>query len=150
MPAAGFTLLEIMLVLVIAGVLMAVAVPNFGPAVSRAQLHSATRDIASALRYSRGQALVRGREAEFELDVARRRYKVPGRSKSYSLPDPVRLSLYTAESETLSEGIGRIRFFPDGSATGGRVTLEVGGRKRRVDVSWLTGEIKVLEDDVDD
>lgn len=148
--SAGFTLLEIMLALVIAGVLAAVAVPNFGPAMARAQLYSATRDVASALRYARGQALVRGQEAVFELDVEHRRYKVTGRNKAYSLPDSVHLDLYTASSETASEGIGRIRFFPDGSATGGQVALAVGGRKRRVDVSWLTGEVKLREEDADD
>lgn len=142
----GFTLLEILLALVIAGVLMAVAAPNFGPAVARAQLYSATRDVASALRHARGQALIRGRDAEFELDVDRHRYRVTGRSKPFNLPNPVRLSLYTAESETVDEGTGRIRFFPDGSATGGRVTLEGGGQKRMVDINWLTGEVRIREE----
>jgi len=142
----GFTLLEVLLALVIAGVLMAVAVPNFGPAVARAQLYAATRDVASGLRHARGQALTRGREATFELDVDRHRYRVTGRKKAYTLPDPVRLSLYTAETETVDEGTGRIRFFSDGSATGGRVTLEGGGQKRMVDVSWLTGEVRIREE----
>jgi general secretion pathway protein H len=143
---SGFTLLEILLALVIAGALMAVAAPNFGPAIARAQLYSATRDVASALRHARGQAVIRGREAAFELDVDRHRYRVTGRNKPFTLPSPVRLSLYTAESETVDEGTGRIRFFPDGSATGGRVTLEGGGQKRMVDVSWLTGEVKIREE----
>jgi general secretion pathway protein H len=142
----GFTLLEMLIALVIAGLLMAVVTPNFAPILARAQLSSATRDVASALRHARGQALVRGRDAEFELDVDRHRYRITGRAKTYSLPSPLRLSLFTAETETVSEGTGRIRFFPDGSATGGRVTLEGGGQKRVVDVNWLTGEVKIRED----
>lgn len=148
--AAGFTLLEVLLALVIAAVLMAVAVPNLGPAVSRAQLYSAARDVASALRHARGQALVQGREAVFEIDVTRHRYRITGRDKVYGLPEPIHLSLYTAETELMDEGVGRIRFFPDGSATGGRVTLAGAGREREVDVSWLTGEVKLREDDGDD
>ncbi len=135
-----------LLALVIAGLLMAVSVPNFGPLLARAQLYSATRDVASALRHARGQALIRGREAEFELDVDRHRYRVSGRAKAYGLPSQVDLSLYTVATETVDEGMGRIRFFPDGSATGGRVTLQGGGQKRYVDVSWLTGEVKVREE----
>ncbi|MGZ8218211.1 GspH/FimT family protein [Methylomagnum sp.] len=146
MPAArGFTLLELLLALGLVALLMALAVPNFGPAIARAQLTSATRDVASALRHVRGQALMRGRDAEFELDIERHRYKVTGRNKAYSLPGGIGLSLYTAESETVDEGTGRIRFFPDGSATGGRVTLAGGGRKQVVDVNWLTGEVKIGE-----
>ena len=146
----GFTLLEMLLALVIAGLLMAVAVPNFGPPLLRAQMYSATRDVASALRHARGQALIRGQESTFELEIDKHRYRVTGRSKSYRLPTEVGLSLYTVETETVDEGTGRIRFFPDGSATGGRVTLDAGGQKRYVDVSWLTGEVKVREGDDED
>jgi general secretion pathway protein H len=144
--ATGFTLVEILLALVIASLLMAVAVPSFGPLLARAQLYSATRDVASALRHARGQALIQGREAEFELEVGQHRYSVTedrGRRKTYSLSDRIGLSLYTVETETVDEGTGRIRFFPDGSATGGRVTLTGGGQQRMVDVSWLTGEVKI-------
>jgi len=144
--AWGFTLLEMLLALVIAGLLMAVVLPNFAPLLGRAQLYSAARDVASALRHARGQALIRGKEATFELEIDNHRYRVTGRNKSYSLPGAVDLSLYTTASETLDEGTGRIRFFPDGSATGGRVTLVGGGQKRYVDVSWLTGEVKIRED----
>lgn len=146
----GFTLLEMMIAIVIAGLLIAVSVPNFGPMLARAQLYSATRDVASALRHARGQAMIRGKETEFELDIEQHRYKVNDRPKPFSLPSQVELSLYTALAETMSEAKGRIRFFPDGSATGGRVTLKGGGQKRQVDVSWLTGEVKVREDGGDD
>lgn len=146
----GFTLLEMLLALVIAGALMAVVLPNFGPAMAKAQLQSATRDVASALRHARGQALIRGREAEFELDVEHHRYRVSGRPKAYGLPGAVALSLYTAESETVNESLGRIRFFPDGSATGGRVTLAAGKEKRMVDVNWLTGEVRIRHGAEDD
>lgn len=135
-----------LLAMAIAAVVMAVAVPNFGPLLARAQLYSATRDVASALRHARGEALIRGRETEFELDVERHRYRVSGRAKSYALPEHIRLGLYTAATEIVDEGMGQIRFFPDGSATGGRVTLEGGGRKREVDVNWLTGEVRLREE----
>ena len=139
-----------MIALVVAGLLMAVAVPNFGPTMDRSRLYAATRDVASGLRHARGMALMRGRDAEFELNVDKHSYKVTGRAKPFSLPSQVRLSLYTTESETLDEGTGRIRFFPDGSSTGGRVTVVGGGQKRAVDVSWLTGEVKVRENPADD
>lgn len=142
----GFTLLEMLLALAVAAALTAVAVPNLTPLLNRAQLTSATRDIASGLRYARGQALAGAREAIFELDVNHKAYRVSGRQKHFSLPDGVRLSLYTAEQEAGEEGIGSIRFFPDGSSTGGRVTLEAAGKKRLVDVNWLTGEVVIRED----
>lgn len=141
--ARGFTLLEILLALTIAVLITAVAVPNFAPLLARAQLYSAARDIGSGLRFARGQALSRGRETEFELDVERHFYRVTGRNKPYKLSEHVRLSLFTADAEVAGEGVGRVRFYPDGSSTGGRITLDGGGQKRLVDVSWLTGEVRI-------
>jgi general secretion pathway protein H len=108
------------------------------------------RDIASALRHTRGQALINGKEAVFELDIDRHSYRLTGRPKTYPLPPEIKLSLYTSASETVDEGTGRIRFFADGSATGGRVTLRGGGQTRVVDINWLTGEVKQGEGDGDD
>lgn len=141
----GFTLLEMMLVLVIAAVLAAVAVPNMQPAIASMQLRAATQDVASALRHVRGQALQKGREAEFLLNVNRHFYRVAGRAKPYALPDSVKLSLFTADF-LMEEGQGSIIFYPDGSASGGRVTLEGAGKTRLVDVNWLTGNIVIREE----
>ena len=122
------------------------AVPNMQPALANMQLRAATQDVASALRHARGQALSRGREAEFSLDVHRHAYQVTGRRKPYILPASVKLGLFTAESELSGEGQGSIRFYPDGSATGGRVSLEAAGKKRLVDVNWLTGAVVIREE----
>lgn len=142
--AQGFTLLEIIVVMVIAAIAMATVAPNLQPAIAAMQLQAATRDVASALRHTRTQALGRGQEAEFLLNVRRHFYKVSGRAKPYALPDSVKLSLFTADF-LMDEGQGAIVFFPDGSATGGRVTLEASGKKRTVDVNWLTGAVTVRE-----
>lgn len=142
----GFTLMEMMLVLALATALVTLVVPNLGPLITRAQLYSAARDIASALRYVRGQALVQGRSTEFELAVRDHWYRISGRKKSYPLPAAIELGLYTAETETVDEGTGRIRFFPDGSSTGGRVVLQANAIKRQITVNWLTGEVLLRED----
>lgn len=134
-----------MLVLVIAAAIAAVAVPNMGPALANMEMRTATQDVASGLRYARGQALSRGEEAEFVLNVARHYYRVTGRAKPYALPDSVKLELFTADF-LMDEGQGSIVFYPDGSATGGRVTLKGAGKTRLVDVNWLTGGIVVREE----
>ncbi len=40
---------------------------------------------------------------------------------------------------------GAIRFYPDGSSTGGRITVASGERKFLVDVDWLTGRVSIKE-----
>jgi general secretion pathway protein H len=50
---------------------------------------------------------------------------------------------YCRESELVGEGKGRIRFFPDGSSTGGRIDLELLGDRAAVNVRWSNGLVTV-------
>ena len=55
------------------------------------------------------------------------------------------ISLVTASSE-LEGQQGAIRFFPDGTSTGGRVRLSEDTRTKEIVVQWLTGHVKIRED----
>lgn len=143
----GFTLLELLVVLVIAAMLMAVTPPLISRVMPGVELRSATRNIASALRYARSRAATSGSEATVRLDLENRRMTTTGRSRGYEIPKSLKIDLLTAESETEGDQIGAVRFYPDGGSTGGRVTLSlVDNEERRlaVDVDWLTGQIRVL------
>ena len=139
----GFTILEMLLVLTIAVAAMVVVVPNFSKGISSAELRSGARDLASSLRYLRGYAVSTAHQAEFSIDVKANKYRVAGRSKEYSISDDIHLTLLTAESEIKDEGSGVIRFYPDGSSTGGRITLKAENGARIVDVNWLTGQVEI-------
>ncbi|TAN51363.1 MAG: type II secretion system protein GspH [Methylococcaceae bacterium] len=145
---AGFTLIEISVVLVIAAAALALVAPNLGGVLERTRLTSATREIASGLRYARAHAMTSGRPAEFWLDIGAHRYLAGDRSKPHVLPDSVKLSLTTADSQATADGKGFIRFFPDGSSTGGKVLLEAAGQRRQIQVNWLTGFVQIVGDDV--
>lgn len=142
--ARGFTLLEMLLVVAIAVIAMVLVAPNFSRGLDAVRLQSASREIASSLRYVRGQALSSNREAEFNLNVKANAYRVSGRDKSYSVPRAIRMRMTVADTEVTGEDAGTIRFYPDGSSSGGRVTLEAGNRRHLVDVNWLTGHVEIL------
>jgi len=133
-----------LLVLAIAVIAMMVVLPNLSRGLAAAEMRSATRDIASSLRYSRGYAIASGKESEFNIDVKSNRYSVSGRTKQYAVSDTIQLKLLTVDAEIKNEGQGVIRFYPDGSSTGGRITLETEDRTRIVDINWLTGQIEIF------
>lgn len=56
---AGFTLLELMVVLVIAGILVGVGVPAMGTFIRSARMTSAANDVMAALHYARSEAIKR-------------------------------------------------------------------------------------------
>jgi len=133
---AGFTLLELIVVLVIAGLLMAVVPPMLSAAMPGLQLKGAARQLASGLRYARERAIA-GR-------VESREIRVSGKPRPIEVAKALEIGLFTAESELEGPGHGNIRFYPDGSSTGGRVSLTYGDSGFEVDVDWLTGRVEIL------
>jgi len=120
-----------------------VSIP-FGKA-SAADLKAAARSVASGLRTAQSTALSTRRDALLTIDMESREYITTGERESHKLPGNIDLKLYTAQTEVTSEHSGSIRFYPDGSSTGGRVTVESGERKYLVDVDWLTGRVAINE-----
>jgi len=142
---AGFTLLEIIVVLVIGVAIYAVllGVPMRG--TSGAELKAAARTLASGLRQAQTTAMATRRDAVLKVDLESREFLLPGEKEPRKLPGHVDLKLFTAQSEVESERVGGIRFYPDGSSTGGRITVSAGERKYLVDVDWLTGRVHVAD-----
>jgi general secretion pathway protein H len=143
----GFTLVELMAVMVIIALVMGLVATSISRSVSGAESRAAARKVVAALRYTRAQAILQKTQTVFMVDTEQRSYTAPGR-EAVVLPDGIDVLLTTARSELTSETAGGIRFFPDGGSTGGHVDVIVRGREYRVDVAWLTGEATLapLED----
>jgi len=141
----GFTLLEILLVLVIGAAAYAIllSVPFRG--ASSADLKSAARTLAAGLRHAQATAMATRRDAVLTVDVEEREFIVSGERAARQLPKALEIKLFTAQSEVTSERRGAIRFYPDGSSTGGRITVSAGERKFLVDVDWLTGRVAIKD-----
>lgn len=143
----GFTLLELLVVLVIAVLLVTLTPPLLSGLSGATELRSAARQLAAGLRNARNQAITRRREAVLTLDLAQHRFGVSGDPREVALPSGIALKLYTAQSELLDNTTGSIRFFPDGSSTGGFITVSGPKRGYRLNVDWLTGAIAIVEQD---
>jgi general secretion pathway protein H len=143
MRERGFTLLELMVVLVIGAIAYALVlgVPFRGP--STADLKAAARTLASGLRQAQTPAMATRRDATLTLDLDAREFQVSGSEGTRALPNQLELKLYTAQTEAVNERKGSIRFYPDGSSTGGRITVASGERQYLVDVDWLTGRVSI-------
>lgn len=139
----GFTLLELIVVLVLLGLVYALAAPMLGNRSAGADVKSAGGQLAAGLRKARTVAVSEHREAVLTLDIDRKTFAVTGDSHDYALPTQVDFVLYTAQSELVHDRAGNIRFYPDGASTGGRITLAAGGIHEAVDVDWVTGRVTI-------
>ncbi len=140
--AAGFTLVEVMVVLVIVALMLALVGSSISRNISGAEMRTAASKVAAGLRYTRTQAILKKSEQVFLVDTENLTYQA-GERKPDTFPKGMLVELNTARSELTSESVGGIRFYPDGGSTGGNVRLEANGRIYQVNVAWLTGEAAV-------
>lgn len=141
----GFTLVELIVVLVLIALIMGLVATSMSRSISGAESREAARKIVANLRYTRTQAILKKSEQRFLVNIEEKSYQAPGRAK-VKLPDGMEIQLTTARSEVMSDEVGTIRFFPDGGSTGGRVDLLVNEREYIINVGWLTGEASLQKD----
>lgn len=144
--ASGFTLVELLVVLVIAALVLGLVGTSISRNVSGAEMRSSVRKMAASIRYTRTRAILDKQEQVFFVDTENRAYTAP-RREPVQLPEGMEVQLMTARSELTSETVGGIRFYPDGGSTGGHVELAANGRTYRINVAWLTGEATVQRDE---
>ena len=140
----GFSLLEIVVVIVLIAIMATVIAMSVTGGLDSARVRAASRDVAAALRYTRGQAIVHHEQRTLAFNVDERSYQMPDKDPVH-LPKGMEMELLTAQSEMLDEGVGQIRFYPDGSSGGGRVTLMRGEARWEIEVEWLTGKVRLLD-----
>jgi general secretion pathway protein H len=145
MRQRGFTLIEIVVVVGLIALLTAVIAATVTGGLGSAKVRAASKDLVAALRFTRSQAVVKRESQVLMLDVGRHAYRAPGRDW-VELPEAMQLSMLTAAQEQVDDEIGQIRFYADGSSTGGNIELRRGEALWRIDVAWLTGEVRLSAD----
>ncbi len=129
-----------MLVIVLIAAISGLTLGLLGVGRSGTQLRDATHTLATELRYTRSRALTTGEPQRFEMDIDKRTWTAAGNHHG-TLPAALKVTFDSVRQEQTTARAAAIRFFPDGSATGGRISLRTKGVGWRVDVRWLTGEV---------
>jgi general secretion pathway protein H len=140
MSTQGFTLFEMMIVLVILAMAMTV-VPSIMAGLQGSRLRAASDNLVARLRETRGEALRRGLVTELVLDPAKRTYAMPTAADAQPLPAVVDAVDVKPSSLLQQDGMARIRFGPDGSATGVQISLRHRDSSIDIAVDWLTGRV---------
>ncbi|MBN1832527.1 MAG: prepilin-type N-terminal cleavage/methylation domain-containing protein [Deltaproteobacteria bacterium] len=168
---SGFTLIELMIVLVLLSVATALVVPRLAGSLDRMNAESTARRIASALRFARSRAVTEKIPylAVFDMDtnmLSVMAYPAPDETdpneadpdnaeiggpqepRVYIFPDGIRLREgVPLDGETVTAGAFVMGFFPGGGTTGGKVILrDDKDRVFSVDLDRITGSVKIHEE----
>jgi general secretion pathway protein H len=132
--AAGFTLIELIVVLAVAGLALAVLLPNLNAGSDSVELRAAATEIRAVLRAARSTAITGNRDLLFAIDDSGRGYLLDGEAHRF------RSGGFTVRNLHI-EPPARIAFFATGGSSGGRFTI-VGRRgEQAVTVDSLTGQV---------
>ncbi|MDH3611685.1 MAG: prepilin-type N-terminal cleavage/methylation domain-containing protein [Gammaproteobacteria bacterium] len=151
--AAGFTLLELLVVLAIAGMLVALVPAAVSTVVPGTKARVAALDLASTLRDARNLAISQSRTVDVEFDLESASYSIAG-SPIQELPRGMALVIqersgYVSETRRVArfpfdqQKMRTLRFYPDGSSSGVHVRLGPQDGGYIVAVDWLLGGASV-------
>lgn len=145
---AGFTVLELLVVLVIAGLALAIVTPVFPRLLDGTQLRAAAHGLVRDLREARAAAIAQNRRVPVTVDPSEPGYRVDQRPRPLPCACQVAIATLPERPALLppaAAGLPHVAFFPDGSATGGTVTVSRGERAHRVVVDATTGRSTIVE-----
>lgn len=135
----GFTLLEMLVVIMIMAMVMTIAGVN-GRGNGKLDIETTGRILQSDLRYIRSMALVANTDTSITIDVANMKYRSQDGLISRTIPQGMDVVLTVNEGDVKGKK-GTILFYPDGSSSGGKISLIKSDRKLDVVTSWLNGSV---------
>ncbi|WP_019935666.1 GspH/FimT family pseudopilin [Oceanimonas smirnovii] len=136
---AGFTLLELLVVLTIATLALTVALPRFAALLPSAELKSYSRQTAALLRLARSQAVATGNVVTLTLNNEQQQTRLSGQTKPHAWPAGITLSL--SGTQTGPDEAATLEFYPDGASSGGTVRVASDRQQFLIQVDWLTGRV---------
>ena len=140
MATRGFTLLELLVVMVLIGLIGGIAVPRLTNAFIGPNVRAAALEVAAGLRGARSLAVTTGAATLFRYDPTTRRITVADRRPGDPLAESLEIVFGDPDGGRVFPGIA---FFPDGSSSGGLISVSQGNQRYVVAVDWLTGRSSV-------
>jgi general secretion pathway protein H len=143
--ASGFTLIEMLVALSIMAMIAGLVSSAFWGQLTHAELRSSAASVAATLRDVRGRALAHGRTEIFVADLHAGTFAIGGDPRKHTIPRGIGIEVMTTIEDSIDDSVGLIRFFADGSSSGGAVILTRDGARMDVRVDWLSGRTVVSE-----
>lgn len=139
----GYTLLELLVVLVIATLLLGLVVPRFFAALPGVELKTSVQQIAALLRQARSQAIAENREVIVVYDPEQRGIRLQDSSRLLRWSESVQMNWQPGGRMLFEEQEKGISFFPDGSSSGGVAGLKTKSQQYQITIQWLTGRVVI-------
>jgi MSHA pilin protein MshC len=146
---AGFTLMELLTVIVLIGIVSAITIPFLRHYQSSQQLVSSTRDVVSLMRHAQGTAVSKSTTARIDIAADKKSVTewVADSAGTYtkvgtvSLTNGISVASYTFTARAGGTSTSAY-FYSRGTATTGTVVLErTSGARHTITIEGVTGRV---------
>ena len=143
----GFSLLELVLVLMVLALSSSIVLPNIEKKLEQRAVRVSALGLAAVARHLHNRALDKGVPQRLVVNVSQNSYRGEREDEVY-LPPDVKFADVTG-GEVVDQSLRQFTFFPNGSSYGGVISLRGGQRSASYSLHFepLTGRIEVRRDD---
>ena len=147
----GFSLLELILVLLVMGLAAAVTYPALSRGTASLHLRSAGRDVINCLRFARERAITEQVGMRVVIDREAQRVVMTDESgagsRAFTLPQDVHVLRMAVSGREILEGPLEMHFLPNGSSSNAEILLVSSkGATLRIVSDPITGSARILAD----
>lgn len=142
----GFTLIEILVVLVLMSLILGISVALFANTLSGAKHKAAAREIVATLKYAKHLAAARNERQIVQFDLDAGSYGIKGRPMRM-IPEKIKLAIYESDinADPITEGQYSVSYDSAGSSHWGRIKLTRGDRTIQIKpdpivTAWITDD----------
>jgi general secretion pathway protein H len=145
----GFTLLELVLVLVVMSLVATLTYPAMLRGRTAFHLRAVGRDVIGSLRFARETAVTEQKVIMVQVDSQAQKFTVSddvgNGARSLAMPGDVRLEVPSSTGDAVPNGQITIRFLPNGSADDAQILLRSNtGATLRIVTDAITGAARIL------
>ena len=151
----GFSLIELVVVLVLLGLLTALVTPAFVRTFRRLEAKTTSKKISAILRYCRSESVNKNRLYLASFDARANLLSVlyapvgeesPTAERSYTLPIDMKIEKVDVGKTLLDVSLPSFEFYPNGGSNGGTALVRRGQEEGySIHVDFLTGSVRMEE-----
>jgi prepilin-type N-terminal cleavage/methylation domain-containing protein len=158
-PGQGFTLIEMMVVMLLISIVLAIAIPEFDGGAFQDPVKKLSRWMIITVRTLRSAAIQQQKTQGLVIDLSNRRMwtvndamneeavQASASKKALSIPEAIQhIDVEFPQQERISSGTAEIRFYPSGYSDQVLIHLETDDEKLTYLVEPLLPKVKIFDE----
>lgn len=139
---AGFTLLEVILVLFLISLILGLSTVFFANTMPTNRLNATAREISATIRYARTLARVNSERQTLTIDLDSKLYGIEG-SASKNIPDDINIKIIDPLLGEVHNGKYSITFYETGGIEGGTIVLSTKKKTVNIELDPIVGSVVI-------